>query len=84
LVHEVFPAAGLEAGATARIAKLLAGSGAALRIAKRAIRIARGDGTREAHARLHDLYLGALMSTEDAHEGLRAFMEKRPPAWKHR
>jgi len=25
-----------------------------------------------------------LMRTEDAHEGLRAFLEKRKPAWQHR
>ncbi len=26
------------------------------------------------------LYLGKLMKTEDAHEGLKAFLEKRKPA----
>jgi 1,4-dihydroxy-2-naphthoyl-CoA synthase len=24
------------------------------------------------------------MRTEDASEGLKAFLEKRPPAWRHR
>jgi len=30
------------------------------------------------------LYLNQLMDLEDAEEGLRAFLEKRPPTWKHR
>ncbi|HXM80598.1 MAG TPA: cyclohexa-1,5-dienecarbonyl-CoA hydratase [Burkholderiales bacterium] len=30
------------------------------------------------------LYLKALMPTRDAHEGLKAFMEKRQPRWEHR
>jgi cyclohexa-1,5-dienecarbonyl-CoA hydratase len=84
LVHEVWPADALEAQADAYIDRLLALSGAALRAAKRALRIAREGPAAAAHARLHDLYLGELMSTEDAHEGLRSFLEKRPPAWKHR
>ena len=33
-------------------------------------------------AAVDDLYLGPLMDTEDAHEGLAAFMEKRPPVCK--
>lgn len=32
-------------------------------------------------AALESLYLGKLMSTRDAVEGVRAFLEKRPPAW---
>ena len=84
LVHEIVAAGALQDAAAARCASLLALSGAALRHAKRAIREARDATTEDAHARLHTLYLGSLMSTEDAHEGLRSFMEKRPPVWKHR
>ena len=84
LLSDVAAPAALEDAAGARIASLLALSGASLVHAKRAIREARDIATRDAHARLHALYLGSLMSTEDAHEGLRSFMEKRPPVWKHR
>lgn len=40
-----------------------------------------------ARARLEDveaLYLEKLMATRDAHEGLHAFLAKRPPEWEHR
>ena len=33
---------------------------------------------------VEEIYLNQLMSTEDAKEGLRAFLEKRKPVWKHR
>ena len=84
LVNEVFPVEGFEAAASAWIAKLLALSGAALRRAKRALRAASGHHVREAHQRMHDIYMNDLMATEDAQEGLRAFVEKRAAAWKHR
>jgi cyclohexa-1,5-dienecarbonyl-CoA hydratase len=32
-------------------------------------------------ARMEDLYLSGLMSTPDAEEGIRAFLEKRSPQW---
>jgi cyclohexa-1,5-dienecarbonyl-CoA hydratase len=84
LVNEVLPAEGFEGGASAWIGKLASLSGAALRHAKRAIRESRDLPVREAHARVHQLYMDDLMATNDAHEGLRAFVEKRPAAWKHR
>lgn len=33
-------------------------------------------------ARAEKIYLGELMKTDDANEGIRAFMEKRPPKWR--
>jgi cyclohexa-1,5-dienecarbonyl-CoA hydratase len=33
---------------------------------------------------VESLYLDDLMATEDAHEGLAAFLEERSPAWKNR
>lgn len=34
--------------------------------------------------RIEKTYLRELLTTEDAHEGLKAFMEKRKPLWKNR
>jgi cyclohexa-1,5-dienecarbonyl-CoA hydratase len=83
LVNRVFPAAEFEAGAAAELERLLGHSGAALRLAKRAVQTARGRPPAEAHAALERLYLDELMRTHDATEGLRAFIEKRSPRWKH-
>ena len=84
LVNEVFPIEGFDAAAAAWIGKLLALSGAALRRAKRALLESSRLAVREAHVRLHALYMDDLMATEDAHEGLQSFVEKRPAVWKHR
>jgi len=52
-----------------------------------AVRAAREAFARLARARLDEveaLYLEDLMVTRDANEGLKAFIEKRPPKWEHR
>ncbi|UCF18189.1 MAG: enoyl-CoA hydratase/isomerase family protein [Gemmatimonadota bacterium] len=59
-------------------------SAAALRVTKRALRAGSADRLREALDRAGRLYVEDLMATEDATEGLRAFLEKRRPVWKHR
>ena len=84
LVHEVLPADGFDALASAWVGKLLALSGPALACAKWAIVATRSLPLRAAHERVHDIYRNDLMTTDDAHEGLRAFVEKRPPSWRHR
>jgi cyclohexa-1,5-dienecarbonyl-CoA hydratase len=84
LVNEIFPMDGFDALASGWIDKLLALSGAALRRAKRALRESRDMTAGDAHHHVHDLYMTDLMTTSDAHEGLRAFVEKRPPSWRHR
>ncbi len=39
---------------------------------------------KEGLKRIEKLYMNSLMSTEDAREGLNAFMEKREPIWKNK
>jgi cyclohexa-1,5-dienecarbonyl-CoA hydratase len=70
---------------TRRLVRLLAGKSAAvLALTRRALR----DGGRgpfaDALTRVERLYVDALVPTEDMEEGVRAFMEKRPPKWKDR
>jgi cyclohexa-1,5-dienecarbonyl-CoA hydratase len=55
-----------------------------LRITKRAVRAAHGVDFAEGLATLEELYHTELMTTADAEEGLRAFVEKRKPVWKDR
>jgi cyclohexa-1,5-dienecarbonyl-CoA hydratase len=57
---------------------------AALRIARRALRVSEeftyGAGLDETER----IYLDDLMRTRDAEEGIRAFLERRPPRWEDR
>ena len=59
-------------------------SAAALRHAAIALRFDVHDAVERLLPRIEQLYLNDLMSTEDAVEGVRAFMEKRKPRWKDR
>jgi cyclohexa-1,5-dienecarbonyl-CoA hydratase len=63
------------------IGEILALSPASLRLAKRAMALARHRPTRDAIAEAERLYVEHLMHSHDALEGLHAFMEKRAPAW---
>lgn len=57
-------------------------SAAALGLAKGALLLGADRGVEHALAPIEDLYLTDLMATADAGEGIRAFMEKRPPVWR--
>jgi cyclohexa-1,5-dienecarbonyl-CoA hydratase len=84
LVNKVVPPEELKAAADELVGRLAKLSGAVLRLTKRAVRLGSAGGFAEGLATVEELYLGPLMSTEDAHEGLAAFMEKRSPVWKDR
>jgi enoyl-CoA hydratase len=55
-----------------------------LRLLKRAIQAGRDRSFDEALAESERLYLEELIDTQDMHEGLAAFLEKRSPHWKHK
>lgn len=59
-------------------------SAAALRLATRAARRPWREGFLADLEALEALYLGPLMRTRDAHEGLAAFLGKRAPCWEDR
>ena len=84
LVSRVVPAENLEEAVDELLGKLREKSPIVLRLARRAIYRALDLDFRRALASVTDLYLGSLMNTEDAVEGLRAFLEKRKPVWKGR
>jgi cyclohexa-1,5-dienecarbonyl-CoA hydratase len=65
-------------------AALAAKSGAALAIARRAVRQGGHDAFDVALARAERLYREELLQTADCEEGVRAFLEKRPPVWTDR
>jgi cyclohexa-1,5-dienecarbonyl-CoA hydratase len=84
LVDRVVPAGEFEAAVSAAVAGFTDKSAAILRLTKEAVRRGQGDRFDAALSELEEIYLRRLMPTEDAEEGLRAFLAKRPPVWKDR
>ncbi len=64
--------------------KLRDASGVSLEAARRALDLGRGRSVAEMLSEVEDMYLNELMKTEDAMEGIQAFMEKRKPVWRNR
>lgn len=83
LVTDVAPDADLWPRLEDTLARFRGMSAVALRLAKRALLAGVDAGGEAALATIEDLYLGDLMQTSDAHEGIRAFIEKRPPVWRN-
>jgi cyclohexa-1,5-dienecarbonyl-CoA hydratase len=82
LVDTVVPAERLVEAVESQLARFRARSAAVLRLTKRAVTESLGAPFDAALGALEDLYRYELMATEDAAEGLRAFLEKRSPIWK--
>jgi len=82
LVNAVEPLEEVVGWVEGKAASIAALSRVALMLNKRALRM----GVENSFARLSEmerLYLEELMATQDAQEGLAAFLEKRKPVWKH-
>lgn len=84
LVNLVAKQGGLDAALDRYVTLFTEKSAAALRIAKRAIRIGEEESFGKALSAIERLYLDDLMRSEDAKEGIRAYLEKREPKWKDR
>jgi cyclohexa-1,5-dienecarbonyl-CoA hydratase len=84
LVGHVVEAEQLEPKLQEILARLRELSAPALEMTRRALDASRGRPFLEALERTEDIYLNELMKTEDAQEGVRAFMEKRKPEWRNK
>jgi methylglutaconyl-CoA hydratase len=83
LVHEVVPAAELDSAVDAIVAALVANGPQAVREAKALVR--RVAGLERAAAIEHCVQtIARVRVSPEAQEGLRAFLEKREPAWRTR
>jgi cyclohexa-1,5-dienecarbonyl-CoA hydratase len=82
LVSRVVPAEKLEEAVDELVGKLREKSSVVLRLTRRAIYRAFDLDFMRGLRNVTAVYLGSLMNTEDAVEGLKAFLEKRKPVWK--
>lgn len=83
LINRVTPKEALEAEAMGLAESLAAKSPVAMQISKQAFYSAAELDYRQAFDYMNEAF-ARLCSTEDAKEGVRAFLEKRPPSWKGR
>ena len=83
-VNEVVACEKLDAAVDELVKSLIQNSAAVLACAKKAIIESLNMGVENALRKASEIYLKELMKTEDAVEGLKAFIEKRKPQWRNR
>jgi cyclohexa-1,5-dienecarbonyl-CoA hydratase len=84
LINRVVAEAQFADGVEALLNELLGKSGAVLRLTVQGLRELSLLGFSEALKRSEEIYCDQLLKTQDVEEGVRAFLEKRPPHWSHR
>jgi cyclohexa-1,5-dienecarbonyl-CoA hydratase len=82
LINKVVPETSLAEEAKGFIEKLKKLSGIVLKLSKEATLAGLNDDMDEGLKAIEKIYLDRLMKTNDALEGLKAFLEKRKPTWK--
>ena len=84
LVNYVVPVNQLQGKTLEVLSRFRNLSATALELTKRAIDLGRGRSLDAALKQVEDMYLHELMKTQDATEGINAFIEKRKPVWRDR
>jgi len=85
LVNHILPVENFESEADDFITeKLASNSAVVLQLTKRAFIEGATKNYSEAIKKIEDIYLNELMKTNDANEGLAAFLERRQPIWKNK
>jgi len=84
LCNHVVPGAHLEPKLLEVLAKLKELSGTSLSYARQSLDLGRGRSIDDALSEQENMYLHELMKTQDANEGVKAFLEKRKATWRHR
>lgn len=82
LINKVVPEASFQEEVNGFIEKFKKLSGIVLRLAKEATLAGLNDDVDKGLRSIEEIYLGQLMKTHDAIEGLQAFLDKRKPTWK--
>ena len=84
LVNRVFPIEGFADHVKTFVSKFTAQSKVIIEMTKKAVDSSLRRPVLEALTDAEKLYLNEMMKTEDANEGLKAFLEKRQPVWKNK
>jgi cyclohexa-1,5-dienecarbonyl-CoA hydratase len=84
LVNAVLPVDNFEKESEAIIDRLASLSSTVLQLTKKSLYEPLGSKYEDAVKIVEGIYLDQLMKTEDANEGLKAFLEKREPVWKNK
>jgi cyclohexa-1,5-dienecarbonyl-CoA hydratase len=82
LINKIVPEASLAAEANGFIEKFKKLSGVVLKLTKEATLAGLNDDMDKGLNVIEKIYLDRLMKTNDAIEGLKAFLDKRKPTWK--
>jgi enoyl-CoA hydratase/carnithine racemase len=83
LINRVFAANQFDNAVKTMVDELLGKSGAVLRVTLRGLRELSLLGFDQALKRSEEIYCRELLQTEDVEEGVRSFLEKRAPQWRH-
>src|SRR6266436_1752578 len=84
LINRVFTANQFDDNLRTLLEDLLGKSGAVVRLALKGLRELSLRNFDQALKRSEEIYCHELLPTEDVEEGVRAFLEKRSPNWRHR
>lgn len=82
LVNKIVPEASLDEAVNGFIEKFKKLSGIVLKLTKEAALAGLNDDMDQGLKAIEKIYLDRLMKTNDAIEGLKAFLDKRKPTWK--
>jgi len=84
LISKVVPEEDLDKEVREFTKKFLNKSGVILSLTRKSIISAFDKSIADGFAISDQIYLDELMKTEDAHEGIKAFLERRKPVWKNK